>query len=434
MRRLLLASLLSLLCSSSRAAEVVATTCSSADVQTAIDRARSGDVVRLPAPCSETWSTAVMIPGTKGIVLDGQGAKILRDRALGNSTALRLTAHPTAASRITGFNFSGSGKGGNERFVQIDTTTRGPDAKFRLDHTSFASDFVGIHVLVYGAGYGLIDHCRFTWSGNDEVIQHQAYGASDPSGWNIDVVPGSADALYVEDNTFTNNRKPNFSGGKTAGFNGSKMVIRFNEIGSAELDQHGTRGALGARWWEHYRNTFHVIGAIDKWHQIRGGTGMIWGDHSPACVNGCGLVLWEEDPGYPAAYQIGRGKCSGASCGAHPQSGSDQALDPAYIWLRDSHMPLWTDEASPKQIVANRDYYAEGIRKGVTVGSRSTRPSTCTPRVAHWSTDQGGNWDTIHGGENDGCLDVCTATNTWQNCYYTPYTYPHPLQGVAPSP
>ena len=51
-----------------------------------------------------------------------------------------------------------------------------------------------------------------------------------------------------------------------------------------------------------------------------------------------------------------------------------------------------------------------------------------TTGVASWKTNEG-NWDSIQAGA-DGVLYKCTSTNTW-TLYYTPYTYPHPLQGVA---
>jgi len=80
---------------------------------------------------------------------------------------------------------------------------------------------------------------------------------------------------------------------------------------------------------------------------------------------------------------------------------------------------------------------------GVGIGKRADRPTTCTAGVAYWSVDQG-SWNTT----NDvafkytldsvdyfsGVLDVCSATNTWTNASYMPYTFPHPLDVVVPPP
>jgi hypothetical protein len=72
------------------------------------------------------------------------------------------------------------------------------------------------------------------------------------------------------------------------------------------------------------------------------------------------------------------------------------------------------------QIKPNRDYYSDldwrpDGSAGVGVGTLASRPSTCAPGVGYWATDQNR-------------LYKCTATNIW-TLYYTPYTYPHPLQG-----
>ncbi len=84
------------------------------------------------------------------------------------------------------------------------------------------------------------------------------------------------------------------------------------------------------------------------------------------------------------------------------------------------------DHGSPVGLVpqANRDFYNENPlfdgTNGVGVGTFAKRPSTCVlpanarTGVGYWATDQS-------------ILYVATANNTW-TVFFTPYTYPHPLQ------
>ncbi len=128
-----------------------------------------------------------------------------------------------------------------------------------------------------------------------------------------------------------------------------------------------------------------------------------------------------------------------------------QALEPVYEWLNTGNpVSGWggswfSNRASSSIIAQNRDFYlhhgntscdpgAGTCSAGVGVGTRAQRPANCTTGVAWWSTDQGGNWHKTNGTSNDGTLDVCSATNTWSDGHYTPYTYPHPLRAASATP
>jgi hypothetical protein len=128
-----------------------------------------------------------------------------------------------------------------------------------------------------------------------------------------------------------------------------------------------------------------------------------------------------------------------------------EALDPTYEFAEGGR-PGHAEVASNTQgIIANRDFYAQTIGQtaqtsptspfngttGTGYGTLANRPSTCTPHVGYWATDQG-NWNQSGNGFGEGELFVCTSTNTWA-VYYQPYAYPHPLiqgqgQGDPPAP
>jgi hypothetical protein len=155
--------------------------------------------------------------------------------------------------------------------------------------------------------------------------------------------------------------------------------------------------------------------------------------------------------GYPCIDQPGRGQ-GDLLTGDFPteinsRTGTiawpSQRLEPIYEWSNTASVVpgwggSWLSNRAPDRLVADRDFYlhegstscdggAATCAGGVGSGARAQRPPGCTPGVAWWSTDAGGDWNRIDATANDGTLDLCTAPDTWTDGHYTPYAYPHPL-------
>jgi len=124
-------------------------------------------------------------------------------------------------------------------------------------------------ICTSGNGPGLIDHNAFTAGCASEIIHNLGGG-----GWSDDVVPGSLNMLFIEDNTFTN------AGGGCVvqaeeGYTNSRGVFRHNTLFGVANDVHG--GTNGGRWWEFYENIYNLgnLGSLPNFIQFRGGSGLI---------------------------------------------------------------------------------------------------------------------------------------------------------------
>ncbi len=370
--RILLTILLSLVCAGARAATVNAANTTYAAVNTALASCTHGDTLVIPAGGPTTWTSRLTV--TVGITIQGNGTNTTiivngipsdNDNASDEFPLIQHTTVNNNAFRVTGIQFRGnetltdgfSGSSAQEFRHAISVSSAAGRPYFRIDNCLFVGIGNCVCIWVKDAANGLVDHNAFTVGRAAETIHHTAYGSGSGTGWTYNVVPGSFDALYVEYNYFTHNNPGSpyaYDYGATIiqSYFGARTVVRYNWVIHLEYDQHGTAGMRGARWWEIYSNTnsgLHGSGDgnayQDKLMGIRAGSGVIfnnvWTGSVPIGGSGGGIVLYEEDSGYPAQDQIGRGK--------------NQVLDPAYVWGNSSQFNPSSGSANVQQ---NRDWYA----------------------------------------------------------------------------
>jgi hypothetical protein len=407
----------------------VASPYGAAEVSAALANALSGDTVVMPGFGGPfTWTGGVTLSSSKCLTLDLNGREVILSGASGQIT---VQAHPSCLNRVTNGTVTKSGTAYQDYVAPFKIQDSPTGYAVRVDHITFQGVGLtladGVYIDINGQGPGLFDHNTFpAINPVYEFIHIRGWGAVNTTGWTTPVDKGGAGLFYFEDNSFSN--ATTGGGGNNAwiqGYNGARVVIRFNNFNFVAVDAHGTPGNIGQRWWETYNNNFNHINSNDSnTYQVnlRGGSGLIFNNVGSSGAHPTRTGMCEEDTGYPASYQIGRG--------------TNQILDPAYYF---GNITLSLDingcdaPAQGGMVALNRDVYSStsasctpGGDCATGVGAGATLPTTCTTGVGFWKTDAGGNWNTAGGGANDGALYKCTSTNTW-TLYYTPYQYPHPL-------
>ena len=372
-----------------------ASTCTQRDVQTAIDSAVDGDTVQVPAgTCAWTSSTVAAVTITHAITLQGSGCAldgdgrattpcgtvIIDNTAIDwNKTAIEVNYSGSSLVRITGFEIILNHSTGN---YSGEIRIEGGASKFRVDHCVFNG---GTHtkanaISVYDTTYGVIDHNTFlSGDGNAWKALQISVSSTDSVAWANALSLGTANAVYMEDNTFTQNVAQGSLAYRVVDNGpGGRLVFRYNILNNT--------GDVGGHGWdsdpssaissEVYNNTFNhtVTGNYYTAIAFRGGTGVIFNNVFSATAGGwdtfinlyyyccCASNQTCQSPRtYQAAYP------GHEQPGSAPNGSGGQVSAPIYEWSNTTsvtpHMgAAGTCANEATMIQANRDYFIDTPR------------------------------------------------------------------------
>lgn len=203
-----------------------------ANVATAIAAANSegGDTVLLPLNETLTWSTSVTID--RPVTIDLNGTKLIQGAVLTNGFFYIAGVESDVLLRIT-----------NGEMDIVDFTTDRCAISFNTSTTDLGSLRIDNNKFYYGYTqiadtgrcYGVIDHNYFYNS--LKAISFTAGDRADADLSWLDPSPGTANALFIEDNHFIEDA--DFPGTGTqeriGTYNGGKIVVRYNVFDSTEI-------------------------------------------------------------------------------------------------------------------------------------------------------------------------------------------------------
>jgi len=434
-----------LACGSALGATINVPNLSYAAVSSAVAGAAVNDIVVLPAG-TNGWTSALTL--TRGITLRGAG----RDSTELSRSGLLLAIAPTATAianeeviRVEGMSLNGDGS------TSPIITVTGAEAtsskawaylvigRCRIKNVSTVSpgaiDLTGQQRgLIYS---NIFDRCGLLVKnmGNDYHVDLGG-GKVDVPEWSSGNFPqsfGTADTLYFEGNTVLfSSSFDNLNAGWLETGHGARTAARYNRWdmsnaaasqGSPELwDIHGFQyrdpskpgnGQIGTMVSEYYGNT--IVDAVSSAQiHLRGGWALIF-DNTLQNV-----PSWWSFP--ISSYEH--------SCSAEWNATNYVTeVTNAYIWNNyqdGTQADAWTGSdnfCAISEGVNYRNYGAGSIGRGT---STNDLPATCSPGEAFWVCPTA-TLSVDPSVVQQGVLYRCYTANTWTE-YYTPYTFPHPLQ------
>jgi hypothetical protein len=499
-----------------------AKTCSQSDVSAVINgpthTAVNGDTIIIP-PGSCTWTTGVTVSGV-GIDITGTGTPNTGGGTVGagttNTTLIDNASGPlftftglttssaTAKVEILTMSASGASAGSIPEAILLTgtcTTSSPYCASIRVDNIVFTAG-TWESVLTYSFittddVFGVIDHTteNEASSAGAPPLVTVNYGSwegvgeyGDNSMASADTF-GSAQELYIENNSLSGIRGTDVPGGSGASSyaeqGGARYVCRFNAFTnmsqSGICPNHGTAWSgrpRGVRQVEVYYNTVSA-GSYSclALTNLLGGTGRFFSNTVTSnCQeflsmdiarfekvstpwNACdGTQPWDQAPFSSSSQCLdqpgtGAGQLYSTAnpatleslvdtvCSTLGQCFPNPASDPVYEagdTAPGSVAPVEINSSGAQtRVLANRDYYGEVSQSAQTSptspfnGTSGTGYGTLANRPTTCTAGVGywatdtGTWNTLN--SKQGTLYTCNSGGNAWTASFTPYTYPHPL-------
>ncbi len=247
----------------------------------------SGDSVHISgAGFAVTTALSWTVPPNAILYGDGAGVTTIQEN-ITNANGLMLSLSIAAGQtfRMTAMTIAALKVRGSpaDHIINID----GGSTSFRMDHMAFTG-FDGSccgHVVRFDNIFGVIDHNSFSGGFIQYVDMnnsaYQGVGAWGDNSWAQPDGYGSANFLFLEDNTFTNSTQTYQSTTECVG-NGCRFVLRYNTFTNYGTGYHGTESSgrqRGGRLFEIYNNDYVArTDTMDTAVIVRSGTGIFWGN------------------------------------------------------------------------------------------------------------------------------------------------------------
>jgi hypothetical protein len=368
-----------------------ASDCSQPVVQAAIGSATDGDTVNVPAG-NCIWKASVNIIG-KTITLKGAGAGVGGTLITHGGGDYQLIAidpgTKTGKVDVSGFSFVGK----CTAWYGCAMTFWGPKGwkNLRIHHNVFDGNYPWT-MKGYSGVNGLIDHNTFKGSAYGIML----YGDSEKD-WAAPLTLGTADFFFIEDNIF--DWGSNWYGSSGVPVmdmdSGGRQVFRYNTTKFSMWETHdkARSGLVSANAYEIYNNTFWTDTDIHKAIDVSAGTGVIWGN---TITGPYGIPIGAMD--YKSFDPRSVKKCDG----------TDKA-----------------DQNTPGQ---------SGWRCQYQIGSMGEGSTAYGYPLYLWSNTNKASSIGMACTPGQGCDHVQSGRDYINNGTtpkpgYTPFTYPHPLQG-----